>query len=280
MISQGKYIRLGRLFDTQTNRMILSPLDDALLAGPEDGLRDTSKKLREIVKGKANAIMGFPGLFYSNYPELHGTGTILNLTASTTRRAHTRKILISSVEHALTMGMDAVGVHVNISSIYESEMLDIMGRVSMDCQRLGMPLVGIMYPRSEDDGKDNNYLDLKENKPDDYTELVRHCVKVGVELGADIIKTQFTGNVATFKTVIEASCGIPVVIAGGPKVSPRTAITMASMALEAGAAGISFGRNTFNRKDTVQFLLALRDLVHRNVSVNEVLKTYNFSDDD
>ena len=40
--------------------------------------------------------------------------------------------------------------------------------------------------------------------------------RIGAELGADIIKTNYTGNIETFKTVIE-SCPVPVVIAGGPK---------------------------------------------------------------
>ena len=76
-------------------------------------------------------------------------------------------------------------------------------------------------------------------------EVVAQAARIGAELGADIIKTNYTGDIETFKVVVE-SCPVPVVIAGGPKCeSPKEVLQTTSDALKAGAAGISIGRNVF-----------------------------------
>ena len=275
MTNIGKLIRLSRMFNQKSNRIVITPLDDALLAGPEGGLRDAKRKINQIVTGGADAIMGFKGLFERHYKEMQNVSRILNLTASTTRNKHTRKVLVSSVEEAVKLGLDCVGVHVNISSEYETEMLKILGEVSRACEDFGIPLMGIMYPRSERDGTDYNYLDWRENQPDKYAEIVRHAVRVGVELGSDIIKTQFTGSIETFKSVIECSSGIPIVIAGGPLIPVHQMLNNAHQAIEAGGAGVSFGRNVFNRDDSSRYIKALRKIVHENASVEESISSAN-----
>ena len=275
MTNIGKLIRLSRMFNQKSNRIVITPLDDALLAGPEGGLRDAKRKINQILTGGADAIMGFKGLFERHYKEMQNVSGILNLTASTTRNKHTRKVLVSSVEEAVKLGLDCVGVHVNISSEYETEMLKILGEVSRACEDFGIPLMGIMYPRSERDGTDYNYLDWRENQPDKYAEIVRHAVRVGVELGSDIIKTQFTGSIETFKSVIECSSGIPIVIAGGPLIPVHQMLNNAHQAIEAGGAGVSFGRNVFNRDDSSRYIKALRKIVHENASVEESISSAN-----
>ena len=98
-----------------------------------------------------------------------------------------------------------------------------------------------------------------ENAP----EVVAHAARIGAELGADIIKTNYTGNIDTFKTVIE-SCPVPVVIAGGPKCkSLEEVLKTTSDALKAGAAGLSIGRNVFQCDSPRQITKALSSIVHR-----------------
>ena len=48
-------------------------------------------------------------------------------------------------------------------------------------------------------------------------DVVKHAARIGAELGADIIKTNYTGSPETFKEVVDG-CPVPVIIAGGPKV--------------------------------------------------------------
>jgi DhnA family fructose-bisphosphate aldolase class Ia len=262
-MNNGKSVRLSRILNKTTGKTVIIPVDNALLSGPEGGLRNIETKLGQIIDGKADAILGFYGLFARHAELLRSVPCIMNLTASTTRQTHTRKVVVGTVEQAVAMGMDAVSVHVNISSRYESEMLKILADISRDCSRFGMPLLAHMYPRTEkENGEDDGYPELLRDEPEEYTKLVRHVVRVGVELGADIIKTPYTGSIDSFKTVTESAFGVPVVMAGGQKLSDSEILQKTSEAMQAGAAGVCVGRNVFDRDKAKQMVFALRKAVH------------------
>jgi len=258
----GKAIRLRRILPPR-QRAIFCPLDDSLLAGPTNGLANIDQKVAIIAASRPNAIIGFKGLFLKFRSHVVDIPLILNLTASTTLGAHTRKKLVSDVEEAISLGCDAVSVHVNMTSAYESEMLCSLGLVSKDCDRMGMPLLAHMYVRKESPtGADDNYHTLQKRNRTEYTSMVAHAARVGSELGADIIKIQFLGDEPSVQQVVSAAFPTPVVIAGGPLQSEQRALIMARHALNAGVAGISFGRNVFGRSSPEVILSQLRTMIN------------------
>jgi len=102
--------------------------------------------------------------------------------------------------------------------------------------------------------------------------VVAHAARIGAELGADIVKTNFTGDVETFKTVVE-SCPVPVIIAGGPKCkTAREILETACESLEAGSAGLSIGRNVFQHENPALMVKALAAIVHSGASVEQAMK--------
>jgi DhnA family fructose-bisphosphate aldolase class Ia len=264
--SVGKERRMRRLFSRESGKILVVPLDDSLLAGPTLGLENITKKLAAIMGDPPDAIIGFKGLFINHSDRLAQIAGILNITASTTRSQHTRKTLLGRVEEAVQLGLDGVAVHVNISSKYEHEMIGILGLAARDCESAGMPLVAHMYARSEGENGDNNYEELKRKDSANYAKLVAHAARVGVEAGANIIKTQYTGDPDSFQFVIDACTPIPVIIAGGPPVDAAQMLKMAFGAISAGASGISFGRNVFSRGDPRPFIAALKMIVHDGAS--------------
>ncbi|WP_285684492.1 hypothetical protein [Actinoplanes sp. NBRC 103695] len=157
------------------------PFDDDLINGPSDGLKDPIGRIHEA-SGHVDAILGYRRLFDDCARADIATPFVLNLSASTVHRDHTNKVLAGSVGSGLRAGCDAVAVHVNVSSKFESSMLAALGAVGEECDQAGMPLLAIMYPRREDNGRDDNYMDLKERDNGAYTELIQHCVRIGVEL--------------------------------------------------------------------------------------------------
>ena len=106
-----------------------------------------------------------------------------------------------------------------------------------------------------------NYEDLKKENEAGYTKLVCHCVRIAFELGADIIKTQFTGSAESFSKVVEAANGTPVLIAGGKMKDENELYAMVSDSIKAGGAGVSIGRNVFNREDSLEVIERLRKIV-------------------
>lgn len=275
MSSIGKERRLNHLFAGK-DKCIIVPIDDSLISGPKDGLFDLQSKIEQIEKAAPNAILAFSGS--ANIIRNLSMPLILNITASTVLGQHTNKVLISSVEYAISVGADAVAVHLNISSQYESEMLRIAGQISDKCHKYGMPLMILAYPRCEKsvDGilRDENYKDLMVNDSEQYTKLVAHCVRVAYELGADIIKTQYTGSCTSFKNVVASAPKKPIVIAGGENVEIDELLKKVEGAMKGGGAGVSIGRNVFNNQHSDAIIFAIKKIVFDNLSSCEAKKYY------
>ena len=273
--SIGKTKRLNRLFDAGSRKCLIVPLDDSLISGPQCGLESISSKLPDIIAGQPNAILGFLGLAKNYRDHLANIPFILNLTASSIRSTPTKKTLVGKVESAIKVGADSVAVHVNVSSKFECDMLKNLGQISEVCDDLGMPLMAIMYPRTENSKGDGDYERLKEDNNEEFTTLVSHSVRIGVELGADIIKTKYTGSVDSFKRVIDSNATVPIVIAGGPLTDTVNTLKIVSGAMEAGAAGVSIGRNVFGTSCSPASFKAIKGIVHEGKCPIDVIKEFN-----
>ena len=151
-------------------------------------------------------------------------------------------------------------MHVNIGSETETDQLEQLGTISRDCEEWGIPLLAMMYPRGK-----------KVINPHD-PENVAHAARIGAELGADLIKTVYTGDIDSFRNVVRG-CPIPVVIAGGPKTSTdKEFLEMIDGAMEAGARGVAIGRNVFQHKDPIRITRAISEIVHGRRPVEEALE--------
>lgn len=235
------------------------PLDDGLISGPEDHLRDPRKLLSPEILSNVTGVLGFKGMIDRCRGNLADSPLIMNLTASTVRHRHTRKLLIGSVEEAIRANADAVACHVNVTSPYQDEQMRLLGELAETAGRYGVPVVAMAYPRTcLPDGSDDNYSDLRRENEEAFAELVRHCVRLSVELGASAVKTIYTGSVPSFRTVVESAMGVPVLIAGEHKLDFDEAIRKGQDAVKAGAAGVAFGRQIFQREEPVQFVRKLR----------------------
>jgi DhnA family fructose-bisphosphate aldolase class Ia len=265
----GKTRRMNRLFTN--GRTVIVPVDDSLIFGPFGGLQDINTTISKIINSKPNALLGFKGAYSaiitSDIP------FILNVTASTVLSEHTKKMQITDIQTATAMGVDCVAAHINFGSVYEPEMMRNLSLIIDESDRAGLPVLTIVYPRSEKEGKDYNYEDLKEEDEDKFADLVCHCVRVAAEMGADIIKTQYTGSIKSFERVIRCAMDKPVVIAGGPVVPIEDSLRNVEDSILAGAAGISFGRNVFNAENIEDYLRATKDILFRGMSASEALNS-------
>ena len=255
----GKRIRMQRLFNRRTGRSFIVPLDHGVSVGPIPGLVDMRETVDQIAEGGADAVLMHKGLVRcGSRDQGKDVGLIVHLSASTGLSPRPNaKVLVASVEDAIRHGADGVSVHVNIGDENEAVMLADFGRVASEAALWGMPLLAMVYargPRIKD-----------EFAPD----VVAHCARVGVELGADVVKVPYTGDVESFSRVVE-SCCVPVVIAGGPRLdSPEAVLRMVYDSIQAGGSGLSIGRNVFQHKNVTAMVSALRGVVHEGLTVEE-----------
>jgi predicted phospho-2-dehydro-3-deoxyheptonate aldolase len=261
----GKNIRLERIIDRNSHRSVIVPMDHGVTVGPIQGLTDMKDTVGKIVSGGANAILMHKGVVQAGH---RGTGRdvglIIHLSGGTSLSPDPNaKELICTVEEAIKIGADAVSVHINLGAESDKEMLGQLGFISGQCLKWQMPLIAMMYTRGP---KIKNEYDVNN---------VKHAARVGAELGADIIKVVYTGSVESFKEVVQG-CPVPVVIAGGDKMnSDEDIFKMVAGALQAGAAGLSIGRNTFQHKTPDKMVKALCQMVHHNITVEQALAVLN-----
>ncbi len=262
MIS-GKSVRMERIMDRRTGRTIIVPMDHGISSGPIAGLEDMPKAVDSVVNGGANAVLMHKGMVSGGHRGYgKDVGLIVHLSASTSMAPDPNaKKLATTVEHAVKMGADAVSVHVNIGSETEAEMVQDMGMVSEVADEWGMPLLAMMYPRGRD---------VKD--PCDV-EVVKLAARIGVELGADIVKTNYTGDPDSFKEVVKGAGKVPVVIAGGEKAKDiRGVLQSVKDSVDAGGAGVAMGRNIFQAKEPAKMVAAVAAVVHKNKGADEALE--------
>ena len=258
----GKNVRMERIVDRRTGNCVIVPMDHGISIGPTDGLFDMKQTVDAVANGGATAVLMHKGVVrYSYRAGGQDIGLILHLSASTdVGVTNNSKVLVASVSEALKMGADAVSLHINVGAETEPEMLSDLGNVARECEEWGMPLLVMAYPRGS---KITNSYDPK---------LVAHSARVATELGADIVKCSYTGDVDSFREVVRGTLA-PVVIAGGPKMSSdHDILCMVRDSLEAGGKGVSIGRNIFQHRDVEGMTRAISDIVLRDASVEEAMK--------
>ncbi|MCK4753561.1 MAG: 2-amino-3,7-dideoxy-D-threo-hept-6-ulosonate synthase [Planctomycetes bacterium] len=259
----GKKIRLERIIDRNSGRTVIVPMDHGVTVGPIAGLEDMCEAIGKVVRGGANAILMHKGIVRAGHRGAgKDVGLIVHLSGGTSISPDPNaKELVCGVEEAVKLGADAVSIHVNLGAETDSDMLAQLGFVSEQCMEWQMPLVAMMYTRGP---KIENEYDVK---------YVKHAARVGAELGADIVKVPYTGSVESFKEVV-GGCPVPVVIAGGEKMdSDKDIFQMVADALEAGATGLSIGRNAFQHAKCEKMIGALCKMVHEGMGVEEAIKT-------
>ena len=258
----GKKIRLERIINRNSHRTVIVPMDHGVTVGPIEGLSDMRDTISKVVAGGANAILMHKGIVRAGHRGSgKDVGLIIHLSAGTSLSPDPNaKELVCTVEEAIKLGADAISVHINLGAGTDRDMLRQLGYVSERCMEWQMPLVAMIYTRGS-------------KIEDEYAlKYVKHAARVGAELGADIVKVNYTGSAESFREVVEG-CPVPVVIAGGPKMnSDEEIFRMVEGALTAGSAGVSIGRNAFQHKNPTKMIQALSQVVHNNASVEDSLK--------
>ena len=246
----------------ETNKTIIVPMDHGLTVGPIKGIgKDLGEMVNKIALGGANAVLGHIGIpLYAHRGYGPDIGLILHLSGSTSLSPDSNyKVLVNTVLEAVKLGADGVSLHINVGTKSDPEMLETLGRVSRECREFGMPLLAMMYPRGE-------------NIEDEHdVEVVKIAARVAAELGADIVKTNWTGDPDSFKEVVNG-CMAPVIIAGGEKSGIRGILEITKQSIEIGGAGVAYGRNVFQAEDPTKVVRALYLIVHKNYDVEEAMK--------
>jgi class I fructose-bisphosphate aldolase len=272
-VNAGKVIRLGRILNPRDNRAAVVAFDHGVHLGVIPGNTSPGDMLEQLSEAGADAFLVGPGVARAYAGVFAGRGAPgLILRIDWTDRWRERNMLgyregrdrlIASVEDAARLGADAVLVYMFIGyedPEAEAQQVENVALVAQDCEKLGIGCIIEPMPRGVLVGE-NPY----------HAEYIALGARMACEIGADILKTDYSGDEASFRQVIAASFQ-PILIAGGPKTSnQREALDMVQGALRAGACGMFIGRNVFQANYPAQMMRVLRRMIHENISVDEAV---------
>ena len=229
------------------------PIDHAVSNYPISGLSNIENTIDSL--SGVDAIVAHKGVV-SHFSGGENPPFIMHISASTIHGGEKKddKRLVGTVKEAIARGAIGVSVQVNIGSIFENDMLERLGHISNQCHKLKIPLLGMIYARGPN-------LNLDKN---DTTKGIAHAARIGWELGCDIIKTTWTGDVDSFK-IVTSSVPIPILVAGGENCDDFSKIAeMVKDAVNAGAAGVCMGRQIFESNDMKNRINILNEILRRD----------------
>ncbi|MFM9107000.1 MAG: class I fructose-bisphosphate aldolase [Chloroflexota bacterium] len=258
----GSDIRLGRLFHPESGNAIVVALDHGLFMGPIDGLRRPGEVARRLLAGGADAIQSPPGQARDVAPAVAAMprASLLFRLDSTNLWRQGPLAPSPGFWTPVATPLDAVRAGADVAVCFliagwpddaaEAANLSQIGRWVRECDELGLPLM--IEPLPIGPGIAN------ENDP----ALVAALCRMAYELGASIIKSNYTGDPESFSRIVD-DVGAPVLMRGGPRAaSDADYARMVRDAISAGARGVVVGRNVFQAADPTAILQDLRAVCH------------------
>jgi class I fructose-bisphosphate aldolase len=267
-LAHGKRARLYRLLYEHGpghGTMLVLPVDQGLEHGPVDFLPNPPSEnpdfqIRLAVEGGYSGIAFHYGIAARYLPPYAGKiPLILKINGKTDIPPSDRAFsgMTGRVEDAVRLGADAVGYTLYVGSPRQDEDFAQLTAVRAECDRYGMPLVVWSYPRGE-------AIDKKGGR--DSLFAVDYAARVAAELGADVIKLNvpvfdqkakdtspkpYNEMVLEYRAAVEKvvrSAGTAFVLfSGGSKIGDADLLEKARLVMEAGATGLIFGRNMWQR---------------------------------
>jgi putative autoinducer-2 (AI-2) aldolase len=256
-IDWGMQNRLARIFNPKTGRTVMLAFDHGYFQGATTGLERIDVKIMPLAP-YADTLMLTRGILRSIVPPSFTQSIVMRASGGTSMlKELSNEEIAVDIEDSIRMNVSAMAVQVFIGGEHEKQSIINMTRLVDQGTRYGIPTLAVTAV-GKDMVRDARYFRL--------------ATRICAELGAHYIKTYYVEK--DFETVT-ASCPVPIVIAGGKKISELDALKMAYNAIQQGAAGVDMGRNIFQSEAPVAMIKAVRSVVHENETAEKAFELYN-----
>ncbi|OHB59041.1 MAG: hypothetical protein A2Y12_18365 [Planctomycetes bacterium GWF2_42_9] len=266
----GKNIRLAKLFRSKKN-LVISALDHVVEYGVQPGIEDARKAIENCIT--TDAIL-LPRFMLKRNCDLFGKVNAptpivrINWSSSFYYPLNYREgftTICTNVEEAVEAGAEAIICSLFLEEQDNQQMevnnVAIFSEVVCQKEKLGIPLIGECY-----------VVEHKEKTKQQVHDKVKRISRIMAELGADLIKTFYTGT--QFHEVVE-NTPVPVFTIGAEKLNTNLAVLeKAYNSVDQGARGIIFGRNIFMAKDPKVLITALNDIINKGLTPKKTAAKY------
>lgn len=252
----------------------LTPKGKALYLAQDQGLEhDAPKELTgETVnpdyvfniaeKGEVDAFICQKGLA-EKYGDSYKVPIILKINGKTLLgpKDDPYSPITCSVRKAVEMGAKAIGFTNFLGSKYQAQIFDDFRKIQEEAHDFGLPVTSWMYPRGE----------AIKDEADAHT--LQYSARIGLELGADMLKMRYNGNPEDMKKQIKFGGKAKMLMAGGPKAeNTKDFLKQIQEVNDAGAFGFAIGRNIWLHDKPVAVTKAIRDVQIEGKDIYSALK--------
>ena len=280
-LSPGKKARLHRILYRHglgNGTAIFLPYDQGLEHGPRDyfanpAASDPAYVIKLALEGGFNGIAIQIGLAEKFYWEYAGeVPLVLKLNGKTDIASAIDPLspVNATVADAVRLGADAVGYTLYVGSPAQEHDFRQYRRVRQDAERFGMPLIVWAYPRGA-------AIDAKGGKDSFYA--VDYAARTASELGADMVKVNFPhadkqsgvpdaylsgfSSQQAIDAVVRSANRSLLLVSGGERAGDEAMLDKARQSMEAGATGLIFGRNVWQREhdESLRFATRLKEIL-------------------
>lgn len=156
-----------------------------------------------------------------------------------------------SVKEAIELGAAGVGYTIYVGSERENESIAEFSKIQEEAHNNNLPVILWAYPRGKHIGEAEH---SKEN--------IAYAARIALELGADIVKLAYTGDIESMRWVVKAAGKCKVLVVGGSKADEQTVLQKTREVLEAGAVGWAMGRNIWQAENPIEMAKKIAEILY------------------
>ena len=248
--------RLSRIIKPSTGKAVMLAVDHGYFLGPTSGLEDPRKTITPLLP-YADSLMLTRGVLRQCVDAGSPIPIVLRVSGgnSILEEELSNEDMTVSMEDAIRLNVSAVTLSIYVGGAHQHKSLINLGKLVDEGQKYGIPVLAVTAVGKEMT-RDERYLSLS-------------C-RIAAEIGAHFVKTYYCEG---FDKLVK-KCPIPVVIAGGKKVSEMDALELSYRAISDGAVGVDMGRNIFQSDAPVAMIRAVRAVVHEGYSAKRAYELY------
>ena len=243
--------RISRIINPLDNRALMLAVDHGYFLGPTEKLENPQKTIRPIMR-YCDSLMLTRGVQRTSVDAAYPIPIVLRVSGGSSIIGEdlSNEQITTSVKEAIRLNASALAMSIFVGSKYEHQTIVNLGRLVNEAEEYGIPVLAVTAV-GKDMGKDARYLSL--------------ACRIAAEQGAHIVKTYYCED---FEKVVE-SCPVPIIIAGGKKISEKDALELTYNSIKDGAVGVDMGRNIWQSDNPVPMIKAVRSIVHGTNSVEQ-----------
>jgi class I fructose-bisphosphate aldolase len=167
---------------------------------------------------------------------------------------------LCSVKKAVDLGADAVGYTIFVGSPLEPEIFKNFSKIQEEAHDYGLPVIAWMYPRGRFVTNELN------------TSILAYSARVGLELGADILKIKYNDKPEEYEWVVKCAGNAKVMAAGGPQIGDLEFLQRARDVIDVGCSGMAIGREIWKHNAPLKMAAAVKSIIFENASPEEAIQ--------